>query len=85
MDVVIDISERRTRFRNRFVRFLSKTTLGGQNIDDNDNDNAFRLIEQLNTCYKYWLSCFAERYLHNNQLEDLPKDVFSNNINLIEL
>ena len=53
MDVVIDISERRARFRNRFVRFLYKTTLSGQNIDDNDNDNAFRLIEQLNTCYKY--------------------------------
>ena len=32
---------------------FSKTTLAGQNIDDNDNDNAFRLIEQLNTCYKY--------------------------------
>ena len=53
MDVVIDISKRRARFRNRFVRFLSKTTLAGQNIDDNDNDNAFRLIELLNTCYKY--------------------------------
>ena len=34
---------------------FSKTTLAGQNIDDNDNDNdnAFRLIELLNTCYKY--------------------------------
>ena len=51
MDVVIDISKRRARFRNRFVRFLSKTTLADQNIDD--NDNAFRLIELLNTCYKY--------------------------------
>ena len=53
MDVVIDISKRRARFKNRFVRFLSKTTLADQNIDDNDNDNAFRLIELLNTCYKY--------------------------------
>ena len=51
MNVVIDISKRRARFRNGFVRCLLKTTLGGQNIDD--NDNAFRLISQLNTCYKH--------------------------------
>ena len=51
MNVVIDISKRRARFRNGFARCLPKTTLGGQNIDD--NDNAFRLITQLNTCYKH--------------------------------
>ena len=53
MNVVIDISKRRARFRNGFVRCLPKKTLGGQNIDDNDNDNAFRLISQLNTCNKH--------------------------------
>ena len=42
---------RRERFRNGFVRCLPKKTLAGQNIDD--NDNAFKLIKQLNTCYKH--------------------------------
>ena len=54
-----------------------------QSIDD--NDDAFRLMKQLHTCYQHLLLSFADRNLQKNQLEDLPKDIFNNNINLIHL
>ena len=51
MDVVIDVSIRRGRFRNGSDWLLTKTSLTDQNIDD--NYNAFRLIKQLNTFYTH--------------------------------
>ena len=56
MDVVINISKRRARFRIGFDWFLSKHLELVKSIDDNDNDNndnAFRLIKQLNICYTH--------------------------------
>ena len=51
MDVVINISKRRARFRVGFDWFLSKHLELVKSIDD--NDNAFRLIKQLNICYTH--------------------------------
>ena len=72
MDVLIDIHEERNSEMDLIGSYPKHLQLP-KSIDD--NDDAFRLIKQLNTYYANLLSSFADRSLHNIQLEDLPKDI----------